>query len=126
MSLLDKVKGLFTGGGEEEGAQSGHLAALFGSLLGDNSAGLKSIVDQFKAAGLQEIVASWVGKGKNLPVNAEQVKAALGSKQLKALAAKVGLPTDKVAELLARHLPGTVDKLTPDGRIPDEDDTAEW
>jgi uncharacterized protein YidB (DUF937 family) len=125
MSVLDKLKGLFTGGGQDEGAQSGHLAGLFGSLFADDSAGLKSIVEQFKSAGLQEIVSSWVGKGKNLPVSAEQVKAALGSQQLKALATKVGLPTDKVAELLARHLPGTVDKLTPDGRIPD-DDTAEW
>lgn len=120
MNLLEKVKGLFTGGKEEEGAQTGHLAGLFGNLFGENSAGLKAIVEKFNAAGLKDVVASWVGKGKNLPVSADQIKSALGSEQLAALAAKIGLPTDNVAELLARHLPGTVDKLTPDGRIPDD------
>ena len=119
MSLLDKLTGLLKGGDDAEGAQSGHLAGLFGNLLGDDSAGLKSIVDKFNSAGLKEIVSSWVGKGKNLPISVDQIKSALGSQQLASLAQKIGLPTDKVAELLSRHLPGAVDKLTPDGRIPE-------
>ena len=57
MGLLKKVSELFTGSDDTEGAQSGHLAGLFGNLLGDDSAGLKSIVEKFNAAGLQETVA---------------------------------------------------------------------
>jgi uncharacterized protein YidB (DUF937 family) len=121
MSLLDKLTGLFSGGKEAEGAQSGQMAGLFGDLLGNDSAGLKSLVEKFNSAGLQETVASWIGKGKNLPISADQIKSALGSEQMTRLAQKIGLPTDTVANLLAKHLPSTVDQLTPDGTIPAEE-----
>jgi uncharacterized protein YidB (DUF937 family) len=120
MSLLDKLTGLFSGGKETEGAHSGHLAGLFGDLLGNDSAGLKSLTEKFNSAGLQETVASWIGKGKNLPISADQIKSALGSEQMTQLAQKIGLPTDTVANLLAKHLPSTIDQLTPDGKIPEE------
>jgi len=45
MSLLKKLTELFSGGNEAEGAQSGHLSGLFGDLLGNDSAGLKSLVE---------------------------------------------------------------------------------
>jgi len=69
---------------------------------------------------LQETVSSWVGKGKNLPISADQIKSALGSEQMSKLAQKIGLPADTVANLLSKHLPGTLDQLTPDGKIPDD------
>ena len=34
---------------------------------------------------------------------------ALGSEKLKELAAKFGIPVDKVADLLAKHLPTAID-----------------
>jgi len=37
---------------------------------------------------------------------------------VKELAAKMGLPVDKLAELLAQHLPPAIDKVTPDGKLP--------
>jgi len=37
---------------------------------------------------------------------------------VKALAAKVGISTDKVADLLAKHLPTAIDKATPEGKLP--------
>jgi YidB-like protein len=35
---------------------------------------------------------------------------------VKNLAAKMGLPADKIAEMLAQHLPQAIDKVTPDGK----------
>ena len=39
---------------------------------------------------------------------------------MKALAAKVGIPADKVADLLAKHLPVAIDKATPAGNLPQQ------
>jgi uncharacterized protein YidB (DUF937 family) len=53
-----------------------------------------------------------------LPITAEQIQQALGSDTVKALAAKMGLPADKIADMLAQHLPHAIDKVTPDGKLP--------
>jgi uncharacterized protein YidB (DUF937 family) len=37
---------------------------------------------------------------------------------VKEMAAKFGTPVDKVADLLAKHLPTAIDKATPEGKLP--------
>jgi uncharacterized protein YidB (DUF937 family) len=37
---------------------------------------------------------------------------------VKDLATQTGVPIDKVAEMLAKYLPGAIDKATPDGKLP--------
>lgn len=56
--------------------------------------------------------------GPNLPINAEQIQQALGSAKVKEMAAKFGIPMDKVADLLAKYLPTAIDKATPEGKLP--------
>jgi uncharacterized protein YidB (DUF937 family) len=51
----------------------------------------------------------WVSTGPNLPINAEQIQQALGSEKVREMAAKFGIPVDKVADLLAKHLPPAID-----------------
>jgi uncharacterized protein YidB (DUF937 family) len=63
-------------------------------------------------------VASWIGKGKNLPISKEQVEKALGSRRLKDMATKFGIPMGQVSSLLAEHIPDRVDRLTPEGEVP--------
>ena len=41
----------------------------------------------------------------------------LGSEQVKALAAKLGIDPTRISEVLAEHLPNVVDRLTPEGKI---------
>jgi uncharacterized protein YidB (DUF937 family) len=53
-----------------------------------------------------------------LPITADQIHQALGSEKVKEMAAKLGLPVDKLADLLAQHLPQAIDKATPDGNLP--------
>ena len=53
-----------------------------------------------------------------MPISADQIRQALGSDTVKELAAKMGLPSDKIAEMLAQHLPQAIDKVTPDGKLP--------
>jgi uncharacterized protein YidB (DUF937 family) len=76
-------------------------------------------VQTLQKNGLADIVNSWVGTGANLPVSPQQIQQGLGSDLLKQLAAKAGISPEVAGSQLAALLPGLVDKLTPEGRIPD-------
>jgi len=67
---------------------------------------------------LGDLVQSWVGKGSNLPVSAEQIAHVLGNEQLAQLAGKLGIDPATLAQKLAQLLPNTVDNMTPDGVVP--------
>ena len=94
----------------------GSLAQAVIQWLG--SGGLGELTKGFQQAGLGEILASWIGKGANLPVSADQLTNALGASRLGALAKQAGLEPQAAAGQLASLLPGLVDKLTPDGAVP--------
>ena len=61
----------------------------------------------------------WVGKGANQPIRPEQVEKAIDPQTLRDLAAQTGLSHDELLDRLTRELPDVVDKLTPDGRMPE-------
>jgi len=63
-------------------------------------------------------VQSWVAKGANMPINAQQIEQALGSDRVKQIAARVGLDPKVVSQKLATLLPSIVDHLTPNGQLP--------
>jgi uncharacterized protein YidB (DUF937 family) len=79
----------------------------------------------FRDKGLGEHVSSWVGSGANLPISPEQLHDVLGSANIEQLAAKFGLHSDQLSAMLAKVLPGLVDKMTPNGTIEDQAPTAE-
>jgi len=64
------------------------------------------------------VVNSWVGSGQNQPVSPGQLGSALGPSIIKMLAQKSGLPEEELTKQLSQILPGLVDKLTPNGRVP--------
>lgn len=80
---------------------------------------LQSLVSSFKENGLGDAVASWIGTGHNLPITAEQLQTVLGSEQVQAIAEKMGLPLDVASESLATLLPQVIDKLSPNGELPE-------
>jgi uncharacterized protein YidB (DUF937 family) len=116
MGLLDDITGAVTGGGGKSGNEG--LMEAIGGMLGGGG-GLQSIVENFTKNGLGETVSSWIGTGSNLPISAEQIQSVLGSEQVKSIAGKVGISTEEVSSGLASLLPGVIDKLTPDGKVPD-------
>ena len=83
--------------------------------------GVGGIVQDFKQKGLGEVIGSWVGKGKNMPIDVEQIKNALGSEKLKAIAMKAGISEENASRFLGEVLPGLIDQLTPEGKLPDDD-----
>jgi uncharacterized protein YidB (DUF937 family) len=113
MGMLDNVMnvvGMLSGGK----ANLGLLEAV-GSLL--KNGGLEGLLGNFKDSGLEDIISSWIGKGENLPISADQIKDALGSEKINELAEKAGVSPDNLPDALKDILPDFIDKLTPDGKI---------
>lgn len=115
MGLLDGIASAVMG--KVLGGQSGGMAQVAMDLLNQNG-GLSGVLEKFNQGGLAEQAASWVGKGENLPISPEQISAVLGNGQLAEIAGKFGISPEVLSSQLAEHLPGVVDKLTPDGALP--------
>lgn len=118
MSLMDQL-GQAVGGMLGGSSNQNPLMQALTGLLGQNSpvGGLAGLVQTLQKNGLGEIVNSWVGTGKNLPVTPQQIQQGIGGDLLKQLAAKAGISTEAAGTQLAGLLPDLVDKLTPTGKI---------
>ncbi|MBL8905077.1 MAG: YidB family protein [Rhizobiales bacterium] len=102
-------------GAREVLGKLGDVAGSAGNLLNE---GLGGLVDQFKQSGHGDLADSWVGKGPNQPVSTSQLESAIGSDILGDLAKRTGLTREEILSRLSRDLPGAVDGLTPEGRVP--------
>jgi uncharacterized protein YidB (DUF937 family) len=85
-----------------------------GGVLG----GLGGLLDKLQQGGLGNAINSWIGTGQNQPVSPGQLGSALGPSIIKMLAQKSGLSEEEIAQQLSQVLPGIVDKLSPNGRLP--------
>lgn len=93
---------------------------VVGSLINNpQTGGLQGLIKSFEEKGLGGVAASWVGTGQNLPISAEQIQSVLGNEQVAAFAQKLGISPQDVSTHLAQLLPQVVDKLTPNGSIPE-------
>jgi len=101
------------------GNSSNPLAASLLQLINNEPGGLSGLAQSFHEKGLGGIMSSWVGTGQNLPITADQIQHVLGSDQVKELAAKAGISPDLASSSLATMLPSLIDKLTPNGQMPD-------
>jgi hypothetical protein len=77
------------------------------------------MIQSFKDKGLGDIMSSWIGTGQNLAIGGDQLKTALGAALIGKLASKVGLSPDVATSKLTEILPGLIDKLTPEGKVPE-------
>ena len=116
-------------GQNQQPTQGGGLGNL-GGLLGGASAGsvlsggLRDLVERFRQNGHANAADSWVKRGPNEPLQAHQVEQAIGPEVLDTLSQRTGLSRDELLSRLTRDLPAAVDKFTPDGRLPTEDEAA--
>jgi uncharacterized protein YidB (DUF937 family) len=94
------------------------------SLLEEHGGDLNKLVDKFESSGMGDKVKSWIGTGPNEPIEAHDIKKALG-REVSELAAKLGIGEDEAAEELAQKLPDAVDKATPNGALTSPNETTE-
>jgi len=85
--------------------------------------GLGGLVDRFRQGGLDDIINSWIGTGANKPISPHQLHDALGSETVDDLSRETGMPRDDALSQLSQVMPGVLDKLTPQGQLPSDQDT---
>ncbi len=107
MSLLDNVMNALG-----ENAMSGHGEQLASHLGGG---GLEMIISKLQEGGLGNIIQSWVGTGANLPIGADQLHSVLGADHVAMLSSALGINGSQLASVL----PGLINHLTPDGKLPE-------
>lgn len=103
-----------------DGSQSSLASAVL-SMLSSQSGGISGLLQQFNSKGLGNIVTSWISTGQNLPITGAQVQSGLGDEQINAIAAKAGVSSEAAKSGLAQILPLIVDRLTPNGEVPQSD-----
>jgi uncharacterized protein YidB (DUF937 family) len=102
-------------------AGGGLAGALGGSSLG---AGLKDLLDRFRQSGHEDKVQSWVATGANQQIAPNEIEQALGEERLQWLVEQTGMPRDQLLNGLSGELPQAIDKLTPDGRLPTDEELS--
>ncbi len=115
MGLLDSILGAVSGKSGASG-EANPLMGILGGLLAQ-SGGLQGLASKFAQSGQGNAFQSWVGVGENQPVSSDQIQKALGSEQVSAMAAKMGVDPAVASTFLAEYLPKIVDKLTPEGKV---------
>lgn len=149
MGLLDSILGSVLGGGQSQASpQAALLNAVIrmlmsrggggglGSALGGGGAmsgggalgglgGLGGLIGMLSQGGLGNVANSWVSRGQNLPISPDQITQIFGGSDaggiLAQLAQQAGISQDEAASGLSQMLPNLVDRLTPDGQLPEQD-----
>jgi uncharacterized protein YidB (DUF937 family) len=117
----------------EPGAPGGGLGDLLGGLTGGAAAGglggllsggLGDLLKQFQQNGQEDKAQSWVSRGPNKEVSPQELEQALGNERIEWLTQQTGMSREELLAGLSRELPEAVDKLTPEGRVPTEQEAA--
>ena len=121
---LGDILGQMMGGGQRGG---GGLGDILGQVLGGGAGsggGLGGLLRQFESAGLGDQARSWVSPGQNQPLSPDALGRVFGADGLAAIARQAGLSERETTAGLAQLLPEIIDRATPQGRVPDEDQLA--
>jgi uncharacterized protein YidB (DUF937 family) len=115
-----------TGGGGLSDVLKGPLGGLLaggaaGSVI---SGGLGDLLKQLQQGGHGETANSWVGTGANKAIAPGDLANALGADQIDSLASQSGLSKNELLDGLSQYLPQVIDHLTPDGRLPTENEVS--
>jgi len=101
--LLGQVLGGAVGGGGSAGA----------------AGGLGSLLEQLQRAGFGAEASSWVGRGPNKPIPADAMTQIFGSGGIEEISRRAGVSEDDARRGLSELLPEVVDRMTPQGDVPD-------
>lgn len=116
MSLLDNLESMAVG----KLAGSNPEAAAVLQMIQNHPGGINGLVQSFHDNGLSGLVNSWISTGPNQSATPDQIQQALGSGPVQALAQKLGVSPDQASATLSQLLPTVMDKLTPNGQLPDQ------
>jgi uncharacterized protein YidB (DUF937 family) len=114
-----------SGGGLGDILKSGLGGLLAGGAAGSVlSGGLNDLLKQFQQSGHGDVAKSWVATGPNKAISSDDLAKALGGDQINTLMAHTGLSRQDLLAGLSQYLPEAVNQLTPDGRLPTEQELS--
>jgi uncharacterized protein YidB (DUF937 family) len=116
-----------TGGGLDDMLKGGLGGLLAGGAAGSIlSGGLGDLLKQFQQSGQGEAAQSWVSRGPNKDISESDLARSIGSEDIDTLSRHTGLSREDLLTGLRRELPGAIDDMTPEGRLPTEDEAGRW
>jgi len=144
MSILDSILGSVMGGNNAAsspmggilgsllgGGGGGGAGGMLGSLLGGGQqqpqqqggmgGGLGGLLQKFQQAGMGGVANSWVGSGPNQQVSPDQLQQVFGQEQVNQWAQQSNMQPHDLLSQLSQYLPHAVDRMTPNGQVPDGD-----
>jgi uncharacterized protein YidB (DUF937 family) len=124
------VNASLPGGGETGGIGDVLKGGLGGLLAGGAagsviSGGLGDLLKQFQQSGHGDTANSWVGTGPNKQIAPGDLASALGADQISHLVSQSGMSRDDLLAGLSQQLPEAINHLTPNGRLPTEDEVSD-
>ncbi len=123
--LQDRSQGAAGKPQDDLGGILGGLGDLLGGAAagGGLAGGLGDLMDSFRKSGQSDVAESWVTPGvPTKGLTPSQVEQAIGADNLDELTRRTGLSRDELLMRLSSAIPENVDRMTPDGKFPTEDE----
>lgn len=117
MGFMDNIEGQALN--RVLGGSSSPIAAALLQVVQSQPGGLQGVVERFHQNGLGGLVSSWISTGQNQSISPDQVQQGLGNDTVQQVAEKAGVSPEEAKSSLSQLLPEVVDKLTPNGQVPD-------
>ena len=119
MGLIDEVLSMAGSTGAQQSEHASAVSAILSYVNSPQVGGIAGLQQMFQQGGLGHVVSSWVSSGQNLPISADQLQSVLHSGALQEAAQKAGMDPEKLTGMMGALLPHLVDKLTPNGQVPE-------
>lgn len=102
------------------GVKARALVQEVADLIATQPGGLGGFLDNFRAAGLDVKVASWIGGPSPMALSVREVKMALGDEVIEEISENAAISEGFASGVLGYAIPKVVALLTPGGTIPEE------
>lgn len=125
---MGDILGQVLGGGAQRGGGGG-MGDILGQVLGGGASGgasggtggLGGLLEQMTRAGYGDQARSWVGTGQNMPIPPDALEQIFGRGGVAEIARQAGVSEADASRGLSELLPEVVDRVTPNGEVPDLD-----
>ena len=122
---LGGLGGLAGLGGSGMGNKGGALLVMLLPLAMQwvqRNGGLGGVLQRFQHKGYSQQAASWVSTGPNEALEPQAVQDVVGADELSRLSQQLGVSQDEVSSGMGQIIPEMVNRLTPQGGVPDDGD----
>jgi uncharacterized protein YidB (DUF937 family) len=96
------------------------LSVLLAMISDENNGGFRGFLGSFQETGLGDLASSWINSSANMAISDEQTESVFSEQTLKEMSEETGIDYKTTTSATAFMIPHIIDKLTPNGEIPNE------